>query len=160
MMWNSGALLMTPEGNMRKETSAHWETREFSPYDALIPRVLRVGFKQPVEFALSARRKSDGYHIREMYSGTLEVIRSEKVVVPAGEFEALRIERVLKFEGVGAEGHDRWFGRNLVTGWYVPDLHCFVARDHELLVGSKAPTRERIELTSFTVRDAVSLVQK
>jgi hypothetical protein len=160
MKWNGGTLDITPEGNILKETSAQWESREFSPNDELVPLEFRVGYRQPVAFTLSARRKSDGYHINEIYSGTLEVLRRERVVVPAGEFDALRIERVLKYEGTGANGSDRWFGSSVVTGWYVPELHCFVARDHEIRVGNKPPTRERIELTSYTVQSAMASAQK
>jgi hypothetical protein len=126
----------------------------------MVPKEFSVGYRQPVEFVLSARRKSDGYEFRETYSGTMEVKRREKIVVPAGEFDALRVERVLKYEGIQANGHDRWFGRSVMTGWYVPELRCYVARDSEFRVGSKPATRERIELTSFAGHVAEAFVQQ
>jgi hypothetical protein len=71
--------------------------------------------------------------------------------VPGGEFDAYRIERDTTFQGALTNGNSRWFGRNVLVGWYVPELRNFVAKESEHRVGNQPPTRTRIELTSYEV---------
>ena len=78
----------------------------------------------------------------------------EKIKVPAGEFDAYRIERDTQFTGVQTNGSARWYGRDLVVGWYVPELNFFAAMDFEHRTGSQPANRDRAELTSFVVRTA------
>jgi hypothetical protein len=160
MEWNGGAITTTAKGNFRSDANATWETRDFVPEQSLVPHELRVGYKQDVRFLQSAKRKADGYQLKEEHTGSLEVTAREKVTVPAGEFTAYRIERVTQFDGLQVNGTERWHGRYVVVGWYVPELHNFVARDYEYRVGTKAATRERMELTSFVVRNADALTSQ
>lgn len=157
MEWNGGAIVTSGLGNFRSDVNSVWQSRSYSPEQVLVPKEMRVGYKQDIHFVQTAKRKADGYQIREEHKGTLEVIAREKVVVPAGEFNAFRVERVTQFDGAQIDGADRWYGRNVVVGWYVPELHNFVARDHEYRIGPKAATLERVELTSFAVRGAEAL---
>ncbi len=86
------------------------------------------------------------------WGGSLEVKTKERVRVPAGEFDAWRIERVASFKGVRTAGTGRpsWYGRNTSTIWVAPEVRNFVARDEEQRDnGSTVPERSRMELTSF-----------
>jgi hypothetical protein len=126
----------------------------------LIPKVLKVGHKQNVQFVITAQRKADNFQYTEEYQGSLVVKAREKVKVPAGEFEAYRIERETQFTGTQTNGNGRWFGRNVIVAWYVPELRNFVARDSEHRVGSQPASLDRVELTSFSVRGAESFAQR
>ncbi|NJS35754.1 MAG: hypothetical protein HC765_03855 [Brachymonas sp.] len=83
--------------------------------------------------------------------GKFKVVRKESVRVPAGEFEAWRIE----FNGYG--GNNRW----QETVWYVPALRNFVATEVEVRRSSGQIERfERHELTSYSVRGADEALAK
>ena len=153
MTWNGGAITTSPEGNFRRDVTASVPERDYSPQMDLVPKELRVGYRQPVDFVITVKRKDD-FAFKEEYKGTLVVKEREKIKVPAGEFDAYRIERDTQFTGFQTNGGARWYGRDLVVGWYVPELHFFAAMDFEHRTGSQPANRERAELTSFVVRTA------
>lgn len=160
MAWNKGNIVTSPEGNFRRDVNNSFERRDYSQQADMVPNELRAGYKQDVRFTVTARRGADNFEFTEEYKGTLTVKGKEKIRVPAGEFEAYKVERITDFSGVQTNGNGRWYGHNTVIGWYVPELRNFVARDHEHRVGSSPPTRERVELTSFSVRGAETLAQR
>ncbi len=160
MAWNKGNIVTSPEGNFRRDVNNSFERRDYSQQADMVPKELRAGYQQDVRFTVTARRGADNFDFTEDYKGTLTVKGKEKIRVPAGEFEAYKVERVTDFTGVQTNGNGRWYGRNIVVGWYVPELRNFVARDHEHRVGSSPPSRDRVELTSFSVRGAETLAQR
>ena len=160
MSWNKGNIITSPEGNFRRDVNTTFERRDYSQQSDMVPAELRVGYKQDVRFTVTARRGADNFEYTEEFKGTLTVKGKERVRVPAGEFEAYKIERNTDFTGVQTNGNGRWYGHNTVIGWYVPELRNFVARDHEHRVGSSPPSRDRVELTSFSVRGAEKLAQR
>ncbi|MBC7609263.1 MAG: caspase family protein [Polaromonas sp.] len=160
MSWNKGNIVTSPEGNFRRDVNNTFDRRDYSQQSEWIPAELRVGYKQDVRFTVTARRGADNFEYTEEYKGVLAVKGKEKIRVPAGEFEAYKVERITDFSGVQTNGNARWYGRNTMAGWYVPELRNFVAREHEHRVGNSPPSRDRIELTSFSVRGAENLAQR
>ena len=160
MSWNGGGIVTTPEGNFRSDLGVTWSMRDFRPQNDYLPKELRVGHKQDVQFVVKSVRKADNFELTEEHKGSLVVTGKEKIKVPAGEFEAYRIERDVNFTGVQTNGSGRWFGRTLHTFWYVPELRYFAAMEFETRVGRDPATRERVELTSFSVRGAEHLAQR
>lgn len=160
MAWNKGNIVTSPEGNFQRDVNNSFERRDYSQQADMVPKELRAGYKQEVRFTVTARRGADNFEFTEDYKGTLTVKGKEKIRVPAGEFEAYKIERITDFSGVQANGNGRWHGHNTVIGGYVPELRNFVARDHEHRIGSSPPSRDRVELTSFSVRGADTLAQR
>ena len=160
MSWNGGGIVTTPEGNFRSDFGVTWSMRDFRPQNDYLPKELRVGHKQDVQFIVKSVRKADNFELTEEHKGSLAVTGKEKIKVPAGEFEAYRIERDVNFTGVQTNGSGRWFGRTLHIFWYVPELRYFAAMEFETRVGRDPATRERVELTSFSVRGAEHLAQR
>ena len=70
----------------------------------------------------------------------------ETVKVPAGEFQAYRIEHKGTSTAVGRAGYGTW----KATYWYVPQLHTMVASETESRSWGRVDT-EREELTSFSL---------
>ena len=158
MEWNDSQVLMSAEGGLRRIQNGKSDVWNYSPQLDWLPKELRVGHKQDVAYTLT--RKSDEMERIEEYKGTMLVKAKEMVKVPAGEFEAYRIERDTRFSGVKNPGGDRWYGTWNSVYWYVPALHNYVAFEQETSVNSRAGTRERQELTSFSVRGAEKLAQR
>jgi hypothetical protein len=75
------------------------------------------------------------------------VVAEETVRVPAGEFKTLKLVHKGDITAVGRLG----FGTVQVTIWYAPELHTMVAMDVETTWDGRPGTREREELTSFTL---------
>jgi hypothetical protein len=71
----------------------------------------------------------------------------ETVKVPAGEFQAYRVEYKGKSMAVGRPGVERVS----MISWYVPELHTMVAYERESTLNGRLDVREREELTSFSL---------
>ena len=158
MEWNDGQVVMSAERGLRRSENKKSDVSEYSPPLEWLPKELRVGYKQDVAFTLT--RKTDEAERVEQYKGTMLVKAKEMVKVPAGEFEAYRIERDTRFSGEKSPGGDRWYGTWNSVYWYVPALRNYVAYEQEHSVNSRPGTRERQELTSFSVRGAENLAQR
>jgi hypothetical protein len=72
--------------------------------------------------------------------------------VPAGEFQAYRIEYKGTSTALGRPGR----GTFSLTCWYVPHLHTMVALDTESTWNGQLQSREREELTSFTLTSTLA----
>ncbi len=94
-----------------------------------------------MKFTLMVRRSTDKVAHTEECTRTLAVTGQEKIKVPAGEFEAYKIERVTDFTGVRTNRTGRWYGHNTVLGWHVTALRKFVALARERRLGNSAPPR-------------------
>lgn len=157
---NGGAIELTGDGAIKIVRGANGYLREYSPAYKWIPSTLRVGYSEPVKLTL-VWQNANGNNGTEQRDGTVEVLAKEMIKVPAGEFEAWKIE----FSGFGDGkilnlGSD--YGRRFKeTSWYVPALQNYVA--HENMTRdrkNKIVSFERHELTSFSVRGADSLMQR
>ena len=157
MEWNDGKIIASPDGEFRRSVRAQG-TYEYSPKLEWMPKELRVGYKQAVEFVVT--RTTVDFLQTERHKGALAVKGIEKVTVPAGEFEAFRIESEANFTGERNNGSRGWNGRSVVVFWYVPSLLRYVAVDQEVYINGRLDTRQRFELTSFSVRGAQDLAQR
>ncbi|MCF8155525.1 MAG: caspase family protein [Rhodoferax sp.] len=155
--WNDGKLITSPDGAYRRSARKQG-TYEYSPQLEWIPKELRVGYRQSVEY--SVNRTTDAFEQIEKHKGTLVAKSMEKVKVPAGEFEAFRIESETDFTGERNNGSRGWYGHATVVLWYVPTLRRYVAVDQEIYINGRLDTRQRFELTSFSVRGAQDLAQR
>jgi uncharacterized caspase-like protein len=158
MEWNDGNLLMSPIGSRRHSSSDVTDVFDYTPELEWLPTELRIGYKQGIKFTVTRRR--DGFEITEQHRGTLIVKVKEKVRVPAGEFDAYRIERDTEFSGMKSSGSERWYGNWVAVFWYVPELRNYVAYDQEYRTNGRLLTRERQELTSFSVHGTENLAQR
>jgi hypothetical protein len=71
----------------------------------------------------------------------------ERVVVPAGAFNALKVEVAGEREGVGGHGYDRNWNHLLVarfryTAWYAPETGRYIMARHQQWNPSGAPTMD------------------
>ena len=144
LLVNGNTHRMTPNGNFTK-----YSTADLDGVDTLVPAALRPNYTQAVKFVENGR-KGDGSTFQNAFEGELTVKGMEKVKVPAGEFNAWRIERVLTVNGKNLSKPGNWYGRLENTYWYVPDLRIYVAMDYLYRIGS-VPERSRRELTSFEI---------
>jgi hypothetical protein len=148
---NGGNMRHTADNNLKDYQNATWTQRSSDSHFHYLPSVYRVGHKESFQFKESAQGKDGTVWVQE-WEGTLEVKAKERVRVPAGEFDAWRIERVANSKGVrtAGPGGATWYGRNTSTTWVAPEVRNFVARDEEQRTnGSTVPERSRMELTSY-----------
>lgn len=150
MVWNGGSIQTSPEGNFRKDANTRFPAQDYSEHWHFIPRSLQPGTQEKVSYVRTFRR-DDGFEARVETAGTLTVRGTEKVRVPAGEFEAVRIEREVNDTGRQTNGGATWFARITQTLWYSPQLRAFVARDEDYRQDRSPPERRRVELTSYEV---------
>ncbi len=153
LVLNQGWLLWDSNGNLRYFKNAEFERRYGDQLITVPPRLDKVGasFDANYEFkdvmvdrtTRSARAK-----------GAMVVKATETVKTPAGEFQAVRIER----EEFWQFDNSDLRGRFVFTGWYVPALRNYVAYEDEARdARGQLIRRERHELTSFSVRGADNL---
>lgn len=153
---NGGRQVNSSNNELRSYQNDTWAERGSDTHYHQFPAVFRTGHKESFRFKETAVSK-DGSAWTQDWEGTLEVKGKERVRVPAGEFDAWRIERVATYQGTRSKGKGQptWYGRNTVTTWYAPEVHNFVARDEETRQnGSNLADRLRVELTSFERRTA------
>jgi hypothetical protein len=83
------------------------------------------------------------------YSGAVKVLGWESITVPAGTFQALRLESEVWWR-IGGDGRT---GKDLTTYWYVPEVKRFVKSHFRVLPssGAAAYTDEVYELKEFTI---------
>jgi pyruvate/2-oxoglutarate dehydrogenase complex dihydrolipoamide acyltransferase (E2) component len=149
MEWNEGKMLTSPDGNWRRHSP-----NTYSPLWPWKPKEMRVGYQEDIDFVINA---SD---VTQRHRGTLVVKGREKIKVPAGEFEAYRIERTTDVNGVATASGNQSFGYRTSVFWYVPELLYFIAFDDEYRVGGRLVMYSRQELTSFSVHRKENLAQR
>jgi hypothetical protein len=93
----------------------------YDPYYASFAFPLEVGKTWERENTYTRTYESDRKVVAKL-SG--KVIGWEKVTVPAGTFDALRIEVKSKYNGQNMRG--RWFGQSTDTIWYAPSARLYV----------------------------------
>lgn len=153
---NGGTQVNTPDNTLKTWKNTTWVKRGTEdgyhqyPKD---PKNLRAGYKEPFQFKETALG-ADGNGWVQDWEGTMVVKGKERIKVPAGEFDAWRIERTATVNGkrTRGTGSAAWYAHNTMTLWYVPEIHSLVAREEEhRLNGQSAPDRNRVELTSYEV---------
>ncbi len=124
---------------------------EYTPYQPRWWEGMQPGQKQSASYQ-QRRIQADGSVTLIDIEATLLFKTVEKVKVPAGEFDAQRIEIASEAKGRSAAGN-RWWQRWTTVWWYSPELRNFVAMEFEArderntLVNS-----QREELTGYEQR--------
>ncbi|MGB7300742.1 MAG: hypothetical protein WBD34_15590 [Burkholderiaceae bacterium] len=98
------------------------DTLVFGQAVSLLPSKLAVGVRDQVQttYQVAGKGKTYPWLVRT------HAANWERISVPAGEFDALRIERRIGFE------HDdifRWDSRRIETLWYAPTVNRWVMRE-------------------------------
>ena len=155
-----GAVEWAADGAIKTLRFTNGYLREFSPAQQLFPSTLQAGFSQAFKYHV-VWREPDGRNGTEERDGTLKVLAKEKVTVPAGEFEAWKIEISGYANGTNLSTQAPYVSKFINTVWYVPALRNYVANDLEWRdQRGKLNYFERHELTSFSVRGAENLAQR
>ena len=154
LVLNKGGVRWDANGNTRFIRNAERE-RHYSDGYIDFPPALRSGAKTDFNYEIKSKYV-DGRVSKEVSKGTMVVKGQETVKTPAGEFQAWKIEREIFWNFP-----DGTRGRFIFTGWYVPELRNYVAWDQESRNSHGAINyRDRVELTSFSVRGAENLAQR
>lgn len=157
---NGGSTFWTAEGAIKSLHGSNGYLRDFSPPYKWLPGTLGAGYSEAVKHSM-VWRNTDGRNGTEERQATVKVLAQETIKVPAGEFDAWKIE----LTGFG-NGQDLSAARPYVvkikeTWWYVPALRNYVAREYEQRdARNQLEFFERHELTSFAVRGAGNLGQR
>ncbi len=157
---DSGAVEWTGDGAVKAIRFANGYLREFSPAEKLVPSTFQVGFSESVKHKLVWREPGGKNGIEER-DGTLKVLAKEMIKVPAGEFEAWKIEFSGFLNGTNLSTNTPYVSRFVNTIWYVPALRNYAIIDMEYRdQRGNLSYFERHELTSFSVRGAENLAQR
>jgi hypothetical protein len=154
--WSVGVGRIDPDGSFShgnsrfdalgrlRYTRADGELREFLPHAPRWWAGMAVGDIQQLTYDL-VRTSDAAVRSRVQVIARGQVVRREKVKVPAGEFDALRIEWTGPMQMPGRPG----YGTVSQTVWYVPALHTMVAMEEENRWNGRLEVYERHELTSL-----------
>jgi uncharacterized caspase-like protein len=156
---NGGNIEWTGDGAVKAMHGPDGFLREYSPSFKTVPRTLEVGYSEPVKQTL-IWGNTNGNRGTEEHEGTIAVISKEVIKVPAGEFEAWKIELSITVTGKYSNKSGVYFYHYKEMNWYVPSLHNFVAQEIESRTSRELLRFERNELSSYSVRGADSLAQK
>jgi uncharacterized caspase-like protein len=154
---NNGVVGWTAHGAILRTRSDTGRVREYSPALKWLPDSLVPGFTEPSKMTITIKNP-DGTLAEESRQGTLKVTGLEKVTVPAGEFEALRLEVSGFRAGTNSVSGKPFNLRYKEVFWYVAALRSYVASEFETFnAKGSLEFAERHELTSFSVRGADNL---
>ena len=157
---NGGLVGWTAAGSISAQRGPGGFSRDYSPAFQWRPATLAAGHAEPLKHNV-AWRNADGKHGVEDRDGTVRVLARESVKVPAGEFDAWKIEYAGFVNGKNLGQSATYSARFKETIWYVPALRNFVAAEYEERASNlQITTFERHELTSFSVRGAEHLTQR
>ncbi|RVT50958.1 caspase family protein [Rubrivivax albus] len=120
---------------------------EWKPPLQLIDTGMHLGYKRDVS-GVREQRDSQGRTSRSVFTGTLKVAGRENVEVPAGTFEAFRIEVRAQGDTQRDDGarYTLWWD---VTLWWAPAFGMWVAMDLDERVDGRLEQRTRRELWTF-----------
>jgi len=106
-----------------------------------------------LSFPMTVGKGWDFHHVRRFTSGTLdvsghaEVVAFERVRVPAGSFDAFKIES----RGTNAKQLERLYSAPFrATYWYAPSVRKIIKEDYALYLDHQVQTHN-IELAAFTL---------
>jgi Caspase domain len=144
----------TARGDVKSVRGPADRLREFNPPLKVTPDQLKAGYSE--NFAHNMIWRNQGAHNGiEEREGKIKVIGQERVKVPAGEFDAWRIESTGFANGKNLSTNGSYVVRFKEVIWYVPALRNFVASEYEQRFGNNViDSFTRSELTSFSVRGA------
>ncbi len=155
MTLNNGSVRWTADGVLLSTRDKNGDTLQWSGY-RLFPATLKAGYSEKEKYTLDWKNTDgSGTEVRE---GDVQVVGLEKIKVPAGEFEAWKIEHTGFVSGKNTNGGSSYTLKYRDVHWYVPALRNFVAHEYERRDRSgKIDRYTRNELTSFSLSSADSL---
>ncbi len=155
MVLNKGAVRWTADGVLLSTRDPNGDTLQWSGY-RLFPATLKAGHSEKEKYSLDWKNtQGSGTEVRE---GDVQVVGLEKIKVPAGEFEAWKIEHTGFVNGKNTHGTSSYTLKYRDVHWYVPALRNFVAHEYERRDrNGKIDRYTRNELTSFSLSSADSL---
>jgi Caspase domain len=158
LVLNNGSVVWRQDGVLLQQKEADGSTLDWSGY-RLFPTTLRAGYSEKENYTLTWKRSdANGSEVRD---GEVKVIGMEKVKVPAGEFEAWKIEHRGFISGKNLTANATYTQRYIDVHWYVPALRNFVAHEYERRNSAGAVDRfSRNELTSYSLRGSDSFAQR
>jgi Caspase domain len=110
------------------------------------PPTFEIGSSTPYKHKIENSKDTTLISSAEI-EGVFKVIRNEKISTPAGEFDAIRVERRQMHNWSSG---NRGFYR--MEGWYVPKLRNYVRIDEEVQrIDNSFEFKERRELLSYKV---------
>lgn len=150
---NGGRVAWSSKGGIQRLDGTTGRTRIFSPDFQYVPDQLRDGWQQPIKHTLTWRNE-DGQNGVEEREGKLKVLGRERVTVPAGSFDAWKIEMSGDGKGKNLVSNSNYYVTFKEVWWYAPELRNFVAAEYEQRSNGRIESYTRNELTSFSVRGA------
>jgi Caspase domain len=158
LVLNNGNVVWKQDGVLLQQKEADGSTLDWSGY-RLFPTTLRAGYSEKESYTLTWKRSdANGSEVRD---GEVKVIGMEKIKVPAGEFDAWKIEHRGSITGKNITANATYTQKYLDVHWYVPALRNFVAHEYERRNSANAIDRNsRNELTSYSLRGADSFAQR
>ena len=155
---NEGRIQASLDGTERVFAWSADVSEEFSEGYKRLPSKLVDGFSEDIRYSKTWKK--------EVQSGvddvqaTIKVLGREKVKVPAGEFDAWKIQIRGTIDSNLLPKNTMSHANFTEVYWYVPALRHFVASEYDRRVGNKIDRHERHELTSFSVRGADNLAKR
>ena len=157
---SGGEVTWAADGGIKSLKFPNGSSSDYSPAFKWLPANLTPGATEAIKHQLVWHR-ADGINGTEQREGTLKVLGTDKVKVPAGEFDALKIEMTGFGNGKNLSSNNNYIVKFKEIWWYVPALRNFVASEFEQRdSGGKITFFTRHELTSFSVRGAENLAQR
>ncbi|MCB1994691.1 MAG: caspase family protein [Burkholderiaceae bacterium] len=145
---NGGGLRLTSLGlPIAASDPARGTWLEWKPPLQMIDTSMHVGYKRDVN-GVREQRDSQGRSSRSVFKGALKVVGRENVEVPAGNFEAFRIEVRAQGDTERDDGarYTLWWDIKL---WWAPAFGMWVAMDVDERVDGRLEQRTRRELWTF-----------
>ena len=142
--WAGAGVLFDEAGRVRRFRNAGGDLVELSPHDPRWWPGMKVGDTMRLAYEVKGTSAAGRQWLNRVRSEG-RVLGREKIRVPAGEFDALRVEIKAEVNPVGRPG----YGHFTSTYWYAPELHTMVAREEEVYWNGKIDVRQRDELTSL-----------
>ena len=144
--WHFGSTVTDRSWNLlqRTRTGQNEKWEKWAPKRPLYDFPLQPG----KTWAASAQRESDVFVSQLNYQ--FKVIRQERVIVPAGIFDTLRVEGTSKYRATRKKNGDSGEGTGTYRYWFSPGVGRFVALEYEETNWKGVVHRkERDELVSY-----------
>ena len=135
----SGTRTFTRDFNLVEIKTGDLVTFVAKPSWPFLQFPLEVGRRWDTPFEVDAKVRGQPVDRHAKWQWKARVVAVEPVTVPAGTFQAFRIE----YDGSFAtrQGNQSWTGTHKETAWYAPEVGRFAKRDYE----EAAPARNFLE---------------
>lgn len=142
----SGERTFTRDWNPVETRTGEFVTFSAKPFQPWLQFPLEVGRTWNIPFVVEVAARPVNRNAQWQWQA--RVVAVEAVTVPAGTFQAFRIECAASF--TTRQGSDSWTGAHNETVWFAPAVQRIVKRDFEQSVPSKNNLEHHIiELLSF-----------